>query len=83
MSIDKAKQATAIVQTIKPHLAGLDPALQGAILCELLALWIAGHSPVIREDMLAMHVRAVDEMVPICEEELFGDEGHPDTRTRQ
>ena len=85
-SIDTEAQAinvAAIVEQIKPLLAGRDPSVQGAVLCELLSLWLAGHSPMIRKAMFAMHFKAVQEMIPISEKELFGDHGHPDRRKRQ
>jgi len=84
-SIEKemALDVAAIVEEIKPLLARRDPSVQGAVLCELLSLWLAGHSPMVRKAMLTMHFKAVQEMIPISEQELFGDHGHPDRRQRQ
>lgn len=72
-----------IVTAIKPLLAGRKPEVQGAILCELLALWIAGHGDhQARAQLLDMHFKAVREMIPISERELFGPKGHPAMRGR-
>lgn len=70
------------VSAIKPLLAGREPEVQGAIMCELLAIWLAGHAPIIRDAVLETHVKLVREMIPISEWELFGKKGHPDTRSR-
>lgn len=75
--------AEKLVQTIKPILAGRGPDVQGVILCELTAIWLAGHTPLARESLIQMHMEAVRGMIPMCEEELFGPEGHPDKRTQQ
>ena len=79
----QAHEVSDLVEQIKPFLAGRDPSVQGAVLCDLLSLWLAGHSPTIRKAMFAMHFRAVEEMIPVSEKQLFGAHGHPDRRPRQ
>jgi hypothetical protein len=37
------REVAPIVDQIKPILAGKDDALQGAVLANLLAIWISGH----------------------------------------
>jgi len=62
--------ATALIKKI---LAGRAPEVQGAILADLLAIWLAGHhiagdSPAtraLRNDLLAMHLAGVEELVTI------------------
>ena len=39
-----AEQVAPIVQSIRPLLAGKPPELQGAVLADLLAIWLAGHT---------------------------------------
>ena len=36
-------------------LAGRSPEVQGAALLELLSLFIAGHAPELRDDIMALH----------------------------
>lgn len=44
-------------------LHGHHPAVQGAVLCELLAMWIKGHTPEIRQRLFLEHIRAVKEEI--------------------
>lgn len=72
-----ARETFDIVARIKPMLAGHGPALQGAVLADLVSLWVAGHAPVEREpwfDLLCDHAWA---LVAVSEKELFGEAGHP------
>jgi len=66
-----------IVERIHPILEGRGPEAQGAILAELLATWIAGHHPKVRDKVLRLHVRFVRELVPVMEKIRFGDRGFP------
>ena len=57
---------------IMPVLAGHGGATQGAVLAELLAMWIAGHragdkraTDRLREDILRMHLVVVRELIPV------------------
>ena len=65
------EQADAIVDRIRPILTGSDAELQGAVICDLAALWIAGHriagdraeGDAMRAELLEMHTRHVRELV--------------------
>ena len=60
-----------MVERIKPILAGNDPGVQGAVLAELLSLWLAGHSPPeVRVDLLKMHIETVCELTKLNAPEL-------------
>lgn len=69
----ETREVAAAVERIKPHLAGRAPEVQGAILADLLAIWLAGHQVAgdseatrkLRGAMLAMHLMAVEQLVPI------------------
>lgn len=62
-----ACEICAILEAIKPLLAGRAAAVQGTVLADLLATWLAGHlvegdeaaSRQLRSDLLASHVDAV------------------------
>jgi hypothetical protein len=58
---------------IKPLLAGKSPELQGAVLADLLALFIAGHHPGLREEILLLHIEAVRALVEPNEAMMFPD----------
>jgi len=63
-------QADALLERIAPILAGQPAELQGAVVADLAAIWIAGHrdesraeGDAMREELLEMHVRHVRELV--------------------
>ena len=62
---------------IKPVLAGQPPELQGAVLADLLSLFIAGHAPQLREEILALHIETVRQLVPASEREIFATSERP------
>lgn len=65
-------EAWAIVQKIRPLLAGRGQIVQGAVLADLVATWVAGHGVIgdseataeIRDELLKMHVAIVRELIP-------------------
>jgi hypothetical protein len=54
-----------LIDRIRPILAGNHPAVQGAVLADLLAMWLAGHPAELREALLALHVDKALQLVPI------------------
>jgi hypothetical protein len=60
-------EVIALVDKIRPVLAGRAPEVQGAVLADLLAMWLAGHHTAgdedatrrLRADLLAHHCAAV------------------------
>src|SRR5262249_24071679 len=65
--------AKRIAEFAKSELAGHSPNVQGAILADLLAMWLVDHflpgdeaaTAMLREDMLKMHVKQVRRLVEI------------------
>jgi hypothetical protein len=58
------RTVSRLIDQIKPLLAGHDPAVQGAVLADLLAIWLSGHHPAtVREHLLSMHILAVLDLV--------------------
>jgi len=74
---DDALLVGEISERIKPFLAGQSPEIQGAVLCDLLSLWLAATHPGLREELLQMHIAFVREMVPSSERQIFGEGGFP------
>ena len=73
-----AARAVRLAAEIKPLLAGAGGPVQGAVLAELLAMWLAGHVNLhdpadnkLREELLAEHLRHVRALVPIMEGEIL------------
>jgi len=74
------EQADALLDRIKPILAGQPAELQGAVICDLTAIWIAGHriegdraeGDQMRAELLAMHAEHVRELVEMYLEGVDG-----------
>ena len=69
---DTLKRVQTLLREIGPLLAGQGAAAQGAVLADLLAMWIAGHctpgseheTRQTREELLEHHIATVRELVP-------------------
>jgi hypothetical protein len=67
------REIAAIVDKIKPLLAGKSAEVQGAVLADCLAIWLAGHhvegdedaTRKLRAELLAMHCSVVRELTAI------------------
>lgn len=70
-------ETIAIVEKIKPQLAGHDPTMQGAVLAFLVAMYVAGHTPEFRAETMTGLNRLIEQFVPLAEFMLFGPDGHP------
>jgi hypothetical protein len=67
------KLVERVSKRIRPLLAGHTPQVQGAVLADLVSVFIAGHHPAMREEVLAMHLDLVRKLVPETEKEIFPD----------
>ena len=56
-------EVLALVDRIKPLLAGRHPSVQGAVVADLAAIFVACHHLEDREDALQLHVSTVREIV--------------------
>lgn len=54
-----------ISREMQPYLHGLHPGEQGAILADLLAIWLSGHPIQQHERLIDVHVRGVRRLVPL------------------
>lgn len=70
---EKTHEIAALVDGIRPLLAGRPAEVQGAALADLLATWLAGHhvqgnrvaTNGLRNTLLTMHVEMVRKLVPV------------------
>jgi hypothetical protein len=60
------KEADALVEAIKPLLAGKEPMAIGAAFAELVALLIAGHDEASRSKIFELHISTVLELYPVA-----------------
>lgn len=63
----------ALVEAIRPLMAGKHPSVQGAALAELLSLWLAGHPKEMREALWRAHNDRVSELIPVNAALLRGE----------
>lgn len=68
-----------VVDQIRPLLAGKGPHIQGAIIADLVAIFIAAHAPPIREEAKENLFMAIDALVTANEHLMFPDGKHPYT----
>ena len=67
------QEVVEIINRIRPLLAGREPAVQGAVLAECLAIWLNGHhvegdaeaTRKMRTALLEIHIAAVRGLVDI------------------
>ncbi len=77
---DAAYEVEHIVRKIHDLLRGRTPEVQGGILADLVSLWVAGHSPWARDQILAEWIKLLRDLIPESDKQLFGEAGHPDKR---
>ena len=73
----QAIEVTDLSKRIGRLLRGRGPMVQGATLADLLATFLAGHHPLLREGILDLHLDVVKDLIPLCEKEIFGPRGFP------
>jgi len=74
------RTVTRKVRRLAPELHGLGPEVQGAILADLVSMWMAGHAPHVREEVLATWLVTMRLLVEPNEKIVFGEGGHPGGR---
>lgn len=67
---DTATEAIELAKQIAPLLRGKGPDIQGAALADLVARFIAGHNPALRELQIAIWTDAMRELIPLNEAQL-------------
>ena len=66
-----------LVEEIRPLLAGQKPEVIGAVLGELVALYIASHHPSHRREVRQLFLKLVDLKVSIALDEMISDGAVP------
>ncbi len=67
-----------VVRKINPHLQGKGPEVQGAALCDLVAMYFAGHHPALREQAIEAWLKAMRGLIPVNEAAIFKHYGKPE-----
>lgn len=66
-----AAASSELADLIMPMLAGKGADVQGAAIGQLLAIFVAGHHPMLRDEALTMVVEMARELVPLQIEEMI------------
>lgn len=77
----EAQEVEALVQRMRPLLAGRASQVQGAALADLLAIFVAGHiikgdpgkTQAMRERLLTLHIDVVRQLVDVNSETIHGE----------
>jgi hypothetical protein len=78
MSDDQAARLVEqMTDRMKDMLAGFPPEVQGAMLADLTAIWLAGHAPQVRRAIYDVHMETLWPLVEANEKIIFGGKGHP------
>jgi hypothetical protein len=66
-----AHEADDLVNELRSLLSGRDPDIIGAALAQLVATFIAGHNPALRAAQRELLLTTIDNLVPLCVEEMI------------
>ena len=56
------KEADAAIELIRPLIARRDPMVQGLIVAELSAIWLAGNDDLIRDTVFDLHIKTMRDL---------------------
>lgn len=69
--------AMALMKKIEPLLQGKGPDIQGSVCLNLVAVFVAGHHPDLRDGQIEAFMAGLRALVPIVAREKFGPTGWP------
>lgn len=70
-SAHRSADISNMVGTLAPALFGHDPVVVGAVLGELVAIFIAGHPPSLRDTARRLLIDHIDDLIPVVAEEMI------------
>ncbi|MCP1761920.1 hypothetical protein [Bradyrhizobium japonicum] len=65
------RESDALVEQIRPILAGQSPEVTGTTIAQLVAIFVAGHAPELRPSGLKMLLDCAEGLVPVMVEEMI------------
>jgi hypothetical protein len=77
MNDNEIRRSLELARSIAPMLHGQGPDVQGAALCDLCAMWLAGHHPDLRAAVLSQFMQTLVKLIAVNEKQIFGDRGFP------
>ncbi|MEJ6847486.1 hypothetical protein V3589_14860 [Sinorhizobium fredii] len=79
---EEIEAAYRLEKSIWPILKGHRPEVQNVVIADMLATFLAGHAPPLREVVLEQTIELVKTLLPVNEAILFEGKGHPYTLER-
>jgi hypothetical protein len=73
---ERVRQIFDLNEAIQPMFAGYSLEVQGAVLADLVAMWLTDHQAEMREAVLNTLIRQVLDLTPINEDLQNDDEGN-------
>jgi hypothetical protein len=83
MTNPSTHEVDELVERIKLLLRGQGQALQGAALCDLVAMFFAGHHPALRNEAIDLWTGTMFSLIPVNEAALFEHYGKPEGWEKQ
>ncbi len=68
---EDALTATKLFDTMRGMMAGIDPDVQGAIVVQMMALYVACHAPPMRKEVMETMVDAAFQLMEVNIEEMI------------
>jgi hypothetical protein len=65
VALEMLRTTDRIIDQIRPLLAGHNPATQGAVIAELLGIFLGGHAPAIRDEICDATVETAWQMMKL------------------
>jgi hypothetical protein len=65
VAMDRVRTTDRIIDQIRPLLAGHNPATQGAVIAELLGIFLGGHAPAMRDEICDATVETAWRMMEL------------------
>jgi hypothetical protein len=75
MTRQKHEDAMELMRQLSKLLHGRDTDLQAVVLADLVALWLVGHHPSLRDESKGLWLDLLDDLVPIVEEAVLAQAG--------
>jgi len=83
VSRERARRGLNLAERIYPILRGQEPDLVGAALADVVALWIAGHAPDLREEMFRQWIRTTRQLTELAAQKALDSGWHPSEWRKQ
>lgn len=75
---DETMLCVELSRKVRDILAGKGPKVQGAVLADLVSIWLVGHQKKDREEVFAQWIKLIQDFMPESIKEIFGGGDPPE-----